>query len=141
MTGKPNLFLTTLSRFARRGFSKPRRRLLLAGAALAGGAALWRGNDKTPRHTDAQIMEWLADRLLPASGPNPGARALGVDKRLVERHRKGSRYLDRLVAVLTERDFPALDDPGRDALIAELLNDRTDRDNARAIRYALDFLN
>lgn len=132
--------LRRIARLPRATVSTPRRRLLLATAAgiTAGGLAWLRPRRAAPGARE--ILTLVADRLLPASGRNPGALALGLDESVLFAGDESNWYVERLVAALAERGFTDLDDDGRDRELARILADDANPELARTLRYLLDRL-
>jgi hypothetical protein len=104
---------------SRRGF------LALAGFVLAHpGIALARSEDDAPSRQ--RVIRVVIDRLLPAHGAHPGARALGVDLevlQLFQARRRGRLLLRAMHRALDGDAFLELSPAEQDARIAGLLAD------------------
>jgi hypothetical protein len=76
-----------------------------------------------------KIVGTVCDRFLPAQGSNPGARALGIDRELVQRFgqsRRGRLTLELIARELRAKDFPGMSPAQQEALLRDYLGGRID---------------
>ncbi len=119
----------------RDGRFSPGRRLLLAGAAVAGAGLGWLGWRRRTVYDLETVVTAICDRILPPHGEHPGAVALDIHRTVLDelRDTRGDDHLDALVSLMHAHDFLDLAPAARDEVIARLLDRDRDRADAAMI--------